>query len=239
MSTEEYKPASQEEMNAELIPLVDENDHIIGSAAKMEAHYFNSEHEKSKLHRAFSVLLFDSNGKLLVQRRSAEKLTFPLLWANTCCSHPLFSIPQECGPNPAEGVKRAAIRRMKFELGVPTDFLKLEDYHLVGRMRYYSPSFSITVDEKKVNLAENEIDYILIAQTKVPIPLNINKDEIAEVRYISREELPAFLEKEPISPWFRHICNSMLPAVWSEYIDEGKGCKEWTEPTDLPEIKEM
>jgi isopentenyl-diphosphate delta-isomerase len=41
------------------------------------------------LHRAFSVFLFNNDGKLLIQRRASEKITFPGYWANTCCSHPL------------------------------------------------------------------------------------------------------------------------------------------------------
>ena len=43
-----------------------------------------------QLHRAFSAFIFDSNGKLLLQQRAKEKITFPLDWTNTCCSHPLF-----------------------------------------------------------------------------------------------------------------------------------------------------
>lgn len=41
------------------------------------------------LHRAFSVFLFNSENKLLLQQRATEKITFPDMWTNTCCSHPL------------------------------------------------------------------------------------------------------------------------------------------------------
>lgn len=41
------------------------------------------------LHRAFSVFLFDSQNRLLLQQRATEKITFPDMWTNTCCSHPL------------------------------------------------------------------------------------------------------------------------------------------------------
>ena len=41
------------------------------------------------LHRAFSVFLFDADNRLLLQQRAASKITFPRLWTNTCCSHPL------------------------------------------------------------------------------------------------------------------------------------------------------
>ena len=45
---------------------------------------------KGLLHRAFSVFLFrPSDGRLLLQKRADEKITFPGMWTNTCCSHPL------------------------------------------------------------------------------------------------------------------------------------------------------
>ena len=56
-------------------------------------------------HRAFSVFLFDSQNRLLLQRRSSEKITFPLYWANTCCSHPLNTLAEKEVENDI-GVKR-------------------------------------------------------------------------------------------------------------------------------------
>lgn len=53
---------------------------------------------KNMLHRAFSVFLFNSEGKLLLQKRSDTKITFPGYWTNTCCSHPLYNddeLPEE------------------------------------------------------------------------------------------------------------------------------------------------
>ena len=45
------------------------------------------------LHRAFSCFLFDpKEGKLLLQKRAPEKITFPNMWTNTCCSHPLMAV---------------------------------------------------------------------------------------------------------------------------------------------------
>ena len=52
-------------------------------------HLRNKETGETLCHRAFSVFLFDSTGRLLLQRRSGDKITFPMYWANTCCSHPL------------------------------------------------------------------------------------------------------------------------------------------------------
>ena len=76
--------------------------------------------DKGLLHRAFSVFLFNSKNELLLQQRATEKITFPDMWTNTCCSHPL-GIPGEGGAELAEaveGVKRAAQRKLDHELGI-------------------------------------------------------------------------------------------------------------------------
>ena len=75
----------QKEMMNENCIIVDENDKITGQDSKINCHLGNG-----KLHRAFSVLIFDSNEKLLIQQRADEKITFPSIWANSCCSHPLY-----------------------------------------------------------------------------------------------------------------------------------------------------
>jgi len=76
--------AQQVEMMAEALILVDEQDVPCGSAPKATAH-----RGAGAYHRAFSVLLIDGNERLLLQRRADDKITFPGVWANTCCSHPL------------------------------------------------------------------------------------------------------------------------------------------------------
>lgn len=67
--------------------LVDRDDNITGYANKLTTHQFK--HGTGPLHRAFSVFLFSPDNKLLLQQRAACKVTFPSVWTNTCCSHPL------------------------------------------------------------------------------------------------------------------------------------------------------
>ena len=86
----------------EEIILVDEQDNAIGTMEKMEAH------RRGVLHRAFSVVLFNSSGDLLLQRRAENKYHSGGLWTNTCCSHPL----------PDESIRDAAQRRLKYEMGI-------------------------------------------------------------------------------------------------------------------------
>lgn len=98
--------------------------------------------DKGLLHRAFSVFLFNDKNELLLQQRASEKITFPDLWTNTCCSHPL-GIPGETGsalPDAIMGVKRAAQRKLDQELGIKKEQVPLEDFHFLTRIHYKAPS---------------------------------------------------------------------------------------------------
>lgn len=99
--------------------LVDENDRALGPDSKKSCH-LNANIDSGKLHRAFSVFLFNTSGKLLLQQRSKAKITFPEHLANTCCSHPLHC-PEELEEMGQLGVKRAAQRKLNHELGIPLD----------------------------------------------------------------------------------------------------------------------
>ena len=94
------------------------------------------------LHRAFSVFLFDHNNRLLLQRRASEKITFPNMWTNTCCSHPL-GVPEETGselPAAVEGAKRAAQRKLEQELGIKAKQVPLENFNFLTRIHYKAAS---------------------------------------------------------------------------------------------------
>lgn len=98
--------------------------------------------DKGLLHRAFSVFLFDSNKRLLLQQRATEKITFPDMWTNTCCSHPL-GIPGETGAEldaAVLGVKRAAQRKLNHELGIKPDQVPLDKFEFFTRIHYKAPS---------------------------------------------------------------------------------------------------
>ena len=97
---------------------------------------------KGLLHRAFSVFLFDSQNRLLLQQRATEKITFPDMWTNTCCSHPL-GIPGETGSGLDEsiqGVRRAAQRKLDQELGIKAAQVPIDDFRFLTRIHYVSPS---------------------------------------------------------------------------------------------------
>ena len=98
--------------------------------------------DKGLLHRAFSVFLFNSKKELLLQQRASEKITFPDMWTNTCCSHPL-GIPGETGATldtAVMGVKGEAQRKLKQELGIKAEQVPLDKFHFLTRIHYKAPS---------------------------------------------------------------------------------------------------
>lgn len=98
--------------------------------------------EQGLLHRAFSVFLFNSQNQLLLQQRAAEKITFPGMWTNTCCSHPL-GVPGETGSSLEEavqGVRRAAQRKLDHELGIKKAQVPVEKFRFLTRIHYMAPS---------------------------------------------------------------------------------------------------
>lgn len=94
---------------------------------------------KGLLHRAFSVFLFDSQNRLLLQQRATEKITFPDMWTNTCCSHPL-NTPLELVEEDQLGARRAAQRKLKHELGIEPEQVPLENFKFLTRIHYLAPS---------------------------------------------------------------------------------------------------
>ena len=85
---------------------------------------------KGLLHRAFSVFLFDSQNRLLLQQRADAKITYPDLWTNTCCSHPL-NYPEEGGLDlkyAVPGAKRAAVRKLWDELAIKPTVTESESF---------------------------------------------------------------------------------------------------------------
>jgi len=95
--------------------------------------------ERGLLHRAFSVFLFNRENKLLLQQRAESKITFPMLWTNTCCSHPLYH-DAELDMDNNMGVKRAAQRKLYQELGIMPAQVPLDQFHFLTRIHYKAPS---------------------------------------------------------------------------------------------------
>lgn len=116
--------------------VLDHDDAALRDGSKKECHLMSNIRNDGLLHRAFSVFLFDpASGKLLLQRRALEKITFPNMWTNTCCSHPL-AISGELEEAEQIGVRRAAQRKLDHELGIPKDQVPLDEFQFLTRIHY-------------------------------------------------------------------------------------------------------
>ena len=207
----------------EVCVVLDFNDNPIGSASKKACHLMTNINA-GLLHRAFSCFLFDpTTKKLLLQQRASEKITFPDMWTNTCCSHPLAH-PAEAGRadlvSNVEGAKRAAVRKLDHELGIKAAQVPIEGFEFLTRIHYLAPS-----DGK---WGEHEIDYILF--TEAQVDLEINKNEVKDTRWVSPQELRQMFQdvetktgkdgELKYTPWFRLICESFL-FQWWEALEKG------------------
>lgn len=156
----------------EYVVLVDEQDNPIGKMEKQQAHV------EGLLHRAFSVFIFNSEKKLLLQKRASSKYHCGGLWTNTCCSHPREN----------EKTQDAANRRLQEEMGMHCEI---------------QPIFSFVYRAEFENgLTEHEFDHVFFGQSdNTP---KINLDEVEDFRYISLEELQAEIKEAPqnFTPWF-------------------------------------
>ena len=215
--------AEQIRLMDEVCIVLDASDNPIGSASKKSCHLM-SNINAGLLHRAFSVFLFDPKSKkLLLQQRAAQKITFPNMWTNTCCSHPLAH-PAEAGTGElvsnVEGAKRAAQRKLGHELGIKAEQVPVEKFEFLTRIHYLAPS-----DGK---WGEHEIDYILFTEAEVGVEINDN--EVQDTRWVDAQELrQMFKDVESASgkdkalkytPWFRLICEGML-FEWWEALEKG------------------
>lgn len=161
-------------MSEEFVILVDENDNVIGTEEKVKCHLPNG-----KLHRAFTALLFDKNGRLVLTRRAKEKMLWPGDWDGTFASHPRES----------ETFVSSGERRMPEELGIEgkLDYLHKFEYH---------------VPYKDVG-SENEICGTLIGIIDETTKLKEIEGEIDEIKWVSADELVIEISKNPkiYCPW--------------------------------------
>ncbi|MCZ8355530.1 MAG: isopentenyl-diphosphate Delta-isomerase [Cyclobacteriaceae bacterium] len=157
----------------EEVILVDEQDVPIGTMEKLQAH------ELGLLHRAFSVLIFNSKGELLLQQRADDKYHSGGLWTNTCCSH----------PQPDESMQEAVKRKLFQEMGLQSET------HF---------AFSFIYQAKLDNdLTEHELDHVYIGYDD-SLPL-LNPKEAKEYKYLSIDSIKREIKVSPHSytEWFK------------------------------------
>lgn len=138
-------------------------------------------HINGLLHRAFSVFLFNHKGEMLLQKRASGKYHSPLKWTNAVCSHPRIE----------ETYLEGAKRRVKEELGIDVEITEKFDFiykAYVGN-----------------GLWEHELDHVFVGNFEDEF--HLNKNEVAEIRYISIEDLDKEIAENPenFTEWFKII----------------------------------
>ncbi|MEV6315466.1 isopentenyl-diphosphate Delta-isomerase [Streptomyces sp. NPDC051776] len=167
-----------------MLELVDENGTTIGTAEKLSAHV-----PPGKLHRAFSVFLFDTSGRLLLQQRALGKYHSPGVWSNTCCGHPY----------PGEAPFAAAARRTAEELGVSPS-LMCE----AGTVRYNHP-------DPASGLVEQEFNHLFVGLVRdEPEP---DPEEVGSTAFVTAPELARMHDERPFSAWFMTVLDAARPAI--------------------------
>lgn len=156
----------------EFVVLVDEQDNAIGTMEKQQAHV------EGVLHRAFSIFIFNSDKKLLLQKRASSKYHCGGMWTNTCCSH----------PRETENTIDAAHRRLQEEMGMHCEL---------------KPIFSFVYKAEFENgLTEHEFDHVFFGESNQTPTLNL--EEVEDFRYVGMEELQIEINENPthFTPWF-------------------------------------
>lgn len=153
--------------------LVDSQDQAIGQGNKLDVH------QRGLLHRAFSILVFDAQERLLLQRRADGKYHFARLWSNTCCGH----------PRPGENTLRAAQRRLREELGFVTPLEEVTQ-------------FIYQAQDPRSGLTEHE--YLHVFRGHYDLDPQPNPAEVSAWRRLSVARVRALLAKRPgrFTPWF-------------------------------------
>ncbi|GAA0412438.1 isopentenyl-diphosphate Delta-isomerase [Streptomyces luteireticuli] len=182
-------PASADAASADsaepiMLELVDEDGRTIGTAEKLSAHV-----SPGRLHRAFSVFLFDDAGRLLLQRRALGKYHSPGVWSNTCCGHPY----------PGEPPFVAAARRTAEELGAAPALLRE-----AGTVRYNHP-------DPLSGLVEQEYNHLFVGTVREG--LDPDPEEIEDTAFVTPAELEKLMGEVTFSAWFMTVLDAVRPAV--------------------------
>ena len=162
-------------MATDFVVLVNQNDEKIGLMPKMEAH------EKGVLHRAFSILIFNRNKELMLQKRNLNKYHSPGLWTNTCCSH------QRDG----ESNINAGMRRLKEEMGFSAELRELDSF--IYKVKFEN------------GLIEHELDHILVGEYNSEIKPNF--EEVDDWKWMDLEDIKNDIKinSDKYTEWFKII----------------------------------
>ncbi|MEV1167482.1 isopentenyl-diphosphate Delta-isomerase [Nonomuraea sp. NPDC049784] len=185
----------------EHVVLVDGDGNALGTAPKSEVHG-----RETPLHLAFSSYVFDHDSRVLLTRRADHKVTWPGIWTNSCCGHPL----------PGEPVDRAVARRLSYELGLTVESVDL-----------MLPTFAY-----RAVMANGIVEHELcpVYRATVSSPVVPNPEEVGETRWMPWKEFAEGVMNGllAISPW----CREQVPLL----DELGSDPMAWhpASPSELP-----
>lgn len=167
-------------MIQEHVILVDPNGKDIGTEEKIQAH------RDGKLHRAFSIFVFNALDEVLLQKRADTKYHSGGLWTNTCCSH----------PRPGENHHHAARRRLHEEMGFDCELQEL-----------FSFTYHVKLND---DLFEHELDRVFVGRYEgQPTP---NPNEVADWKWMNIDILKQDIQKNPqhYTYWFKLVLDRVI-----------------------------
>ncbi|VDK75230.1 unnamed protein product [Litomosoides sigmodontis] len=188
--------------------IVDENDRPLRSESKGLCHSAKT----LALHRAFSVFLFTKNNEMILQKRAAQKITFPSVWTNACCSHPLWNEYEMCTDENNIGIRRAARRKLNHELGLHS--ANIGQMKIMGRFLYKAMH-----DD---NWGEHELDYVIVMRDCDVKQIKPNPEEVEAIGVVaSMDELTEILKcnESSFSPWFNLFVRRNFLRNWWHDLD--------------------
>ena len=167
-------------MQQEHVILVDQTGREIGTQEKIQAH------REGKLHRAFSIFVFNTFGEVLLQKRAETKYHSGGLWTNTCCSH----------PRPGENHQQAASRRLHEEMGFACELKALFNF-----------IYHVKLND---DLFEHELDRVFVGRYDgQPVP---NPAEVDDWKWMNIRMLKQDIRENPenYTYWFKLVLDRVI-----------------------------
>jgi isopentenyl-diphosphate delta-isomerase len=171
----------------EYVTLVDKDDNVLGKEEKMSAH------KDPKLHRAISIIIFNSKGEMLIHKRADEKYHCPGMWTNACCTHPW----------PEETYEESAKRRLPEEMGFSCDLIK--EFKFTYYAEFLNGLAEYEMDQTFVGIYDGEVN---------PVP-----SEVGDYKWVNVEELlkDIFYDPKKYTAWFKIILTHPL---WETHMEK-------------------
>ena len=164
----------------EMFDVVARSDMVVGRASREEVH------RDGLLHRSTHLLVFDSAGRVLLQKRSTSKDSFPGRWDSSVSGH----------VDSGEGYDECIVREASEEIGI--DLTE-------------TPERLFKIDACE----ETSQEFTWVYRTTSDGPFTPNEEEVIEIRWFTRDEVSRLLdtENESLSPAFALVWRVLLAGL--------------------------